>query len=505
MKNFSSPGVLFRICLIAPAVVAVFSFLTVALSRVAFPFALEWLEAGTYTHVARVLEGKPIYAAPSYEFIAMIYPPLYYYVAAPLAGLTGNIMLSIHLVSMGSALAAFLLLYGICRVRRLPRSLSFLAVGFAAASYKATGFWFDIGRVDMLFMALLLAAVLLVTLRPRREGVTGVAAGVALALAFATKQQAVVALPFLVFVLLLERRWKKALAFAGSAALLMALFVWGLAAASENWFLFYVFTLPGSAPASAAWFADTWRILLWPAFWPLVALILLGVTLALLGNHRRDNLPRLVSLALLVLPLLIMSYLSLAKQWGYVNGFLPAAFGLALAGAEAVFYAMQIPLTPRWVRAVVLGLALALVWLQFGVSRYDPRTQIPSAANVTAGYQALDTINHAPAPIFAPTDSYLLDMIGQPMHFQASALSDITLAARYNPKVEEVLNRYQAGISGPYLRGNAAAAVLAEPNWYREVFNEENGYTCESLTDDGEMLVTMTGAKHALGELCVLH
>ena len=233
----------------------------------------------------------------------MIYPPLYYYVAAPLAGLTGNIMLSIHLVSMGSALAAFLLLYGICRVRRLPRSLSFLAVGFAAASYKATGFWFDIGRVDMLFMALLLAAVLLVTLRPRREGVTGVAAGVALALAFATKQQAVVALPFLVFVLLLERRWKKALAFAGSAALLMALFVWGLAAASENWFLFYVFTLPGSAPASAAWFADTWRILLWPAFWPLVALILLGVTLALLGNHRRDNLPRLVSLALLVLPL----------------------------------------------------------------------------------------------------------------------------------------------------------------------------------------------------------
>ena len=216
------------------------------------------------------------------------------------------------------------------------------------------------------------------------------------------------------------------------------------------------------------------------------------------------NAPRLTTLALLVAPLLIMSSLSLAKQWGYVNGFLPAAFGLALAGAEAVFYAMETPFRLRWARVGVLGVTLLLVWLQFGVSRYDPRTQIPSAASAAAGYAALEKISQAPAPVFAPTDGYLLDMVGQPMHFQASALSDITLAARNNPAVAEILARYQADISGPYLRGNAAAAVLAEPNWYAQVFSAENGYICESLAG-GETVATLTGAAHALGPLCVQH
>jgi hypothetical protein len=37
---------------------------------------------------------------------------------------------------------------------------------------------------------------------------------------------------------------------------------------------------------------------------------------------------------LLVVPLVGMSYLSLVKRWGYVNGLCPYAAGLALAGAE---------------------------------------------------------------------------------------------------------------------------------------------------------------------------
>ena len=100
MNNSSRLGFLYRLGLIVPSVVALIAFLFVALSRVTYPFALEWLEAGTYTHVVRVLEGKPLYAAPNYEFIAMIYTPLYFYGAALLAWLTQNVMLSIRWVSI---------------------------------------------------------------------------------------------------------------------------------------------------------------------------------------------------------------------------------------------------------------------------------------------------------------------------------------------------------------------------------------------------------------------
>ena len=256
--------------------------------------------------------------------------------------------------------------------------------------------------------------------------------------------------------------------------------------------------------ASAAWLADIWRILLSPACWPLVALVFFGVLVALTGSRRRQNAPRLISLALLVLPLLAMSSLSLAKQWGYLNGFLPAAAGLALAGAEAVFYVVDSAPRTAWVRASLLSVTLVFVWLQFGVSRYDPRDQIPSDANVAAGYQVLEKMRRAPTPIFAPTAPYLLHMIGQPMHFQSTTLSDITLAAKTNPKVKDILARYQADILEPYRRGRVAAAVLPEANWYDQVFSEENGYTCESLVDDGQTLATMTGAKHALNRLCIL-
>ncbi|WP_322487719.1 hypothetical protein [Chloroflexus sp.] len=59
--------------------IAVTLFLWVALSRLSYPFAIEWLEGNSFLHVLRVLQGQPLYVAPSYDFIPMIYTPLYYY------------------------------------------------------------------------------------------------------------------------------------------------------------------------------------------------------------------------------------------------------------------------------------------------------------------------------------------------------------------------------------------------------------------------------------------
>jgi 4-amino-4-deoxy-L-arabinose transferase-like glycosyltransferase len=501
MTGSSRAAFLYRLGLVVPSLAAVAAFLVVALARAAYPFAIEWLEAATFTHVARVLEGKPIYAAPSYDFTALIYTPLFYYLAAPVAWLTQNVMLSMRLVSIAAALAAFAALYSLCRARHLPRFLSLLAVGFLAASYKITGYWFDLGRVDTLFLALILLALLLIAARTEHALLLGMAAGIAWILAVAAKQQAVVAFPFLVLYPLAERNWRKATAFALSATLGLLLFAGTFNSASGGWFWFYVFTVPGAEPVSAAWLADTWRLFLAPACWPVVVLTALGVVVALAGRRRRQHTPRLLSLALLVLPLFAMSVLSLAKQWGYVNGFLPAAAGLALAGAEATFYIVDNSPRQRWVRAGLLGTTLLLAWLQFGVSRYDPRDQIPTSTMTAAGLEALDQIRQAPTPIFAPTMPYLLPMTGQPMHLHSQSLSDITLAAKASPEIEEILTQYQGRVTVPYRNGRAATAVLPEVTWYDDLFSAQNGYTCEAF--DGPALATLTGAPHALGKLCI--
>ena len=49
MNESSRPAMLYRLCLVAPAVLAILGVLLVALSRLTYPFALEWLEFGDAT------------------------------------------------------------------------------------------------------------------------------------------------------------------------------------------------------------------------------------------------------------------------------------------------------------------------------------------------------------------------------------------------------------------------------------------------------------------------
>ncbi len=104
-----------HIVLTGCTVVAVALFLLVALSRLSYPFAIEWIEGNTFLHVMRVLQGQPLYVAPNYDFIALIYTPLYYYISAPIAAATGNIMMAMRLVSLLATLVAFAALYAIAR------------------------------------------------------------------------------------------------------------------------------------------------------------------------------------------------------------------------------------------------------------------------------------------------------------------------------------------------------------------------------------------------------
>jgi hypothetical protein len=76
----------------------------------AYPFTLEWVESNSSIHVVRVMQGQPLYVAPTYNFIPMIYTPLYFYVVASLALLNGKVMLAMRLVSLLASLASFALI-----------------------------------------------------------------------------------------------------------------------------------------------------------------------------------------------------------------------------------------------------------------------------------------------------------------------------------------------------------------------------------------------------------
>src|SRR5881397_1430030 len=93
VDRFGSPirvvtGVL-RSMPLAVAVLFILVYVVVAALRMGYPYELEWMEGGAVDHVRRLLDGKPIYVAPSLDFIPYIYPPFYFLLSAGASWILG--------------------------------------------------------------------------------------------------------------------------------------------------------------------------------------------------------------------------------------------------------------------------------------------------------------------------------------------------------------------------------------------------------------------------------
>ena len=94
--------------LLGLAVIGVY--LSIALSRLTYPFTIEWLESNSLVEVHRILSGQQLYPAPGVGYVPDGYPPLYFAVSAAVAAVLGPSYLPLRLVSLVSSLACFALL-----------------------------------------------------------------------------------------------------------------------------------------------------------------------------------------------------------------------------------------------------------------------------------------------------------------------------------------------------------------------------------------------------------
>jgi hypothetical protein len=147
-----------RVVVQAAAVLYMLVYVVVACARLSYPFELEWLEGGSLQQVDRILSGRPIYARPDLSFVAFFYTPAYYYVAAAAATLIGPGFLPLRLVSLLASLGSLAVIFSFVRrdTGRVPPAL--MAAGLFAATFAASGGWFDLARVDSLYVCLLLLA-----------------------------------------------------------------------------------------------------------------------------------------------------------------------------------------------------------------------------------------------------------------------------------------------------------------------------------------------------------
>jgi hypothetical protein len=440
-----------------------------ALVRMNYAYELEWLEGACVDHVRRVLAGQPLYVEPSVDFTPFCYTPLYWYVSAAAAKVVGVDFLALRLVSVVASFGVLLLIFQFVRRVTAENLWGLIAAGLYAATYHASGTWFDIARVDSLFLFLLLAGVYLVYFGENTW--TLLLAGVVMGLAFLTKQTTmIVALPLIGYVFLARRRGP-AVAFTVTYAGLVIVSTAAFNIATKQWYTYYVFRAPAHHDTLTKMWADYWTLDLAKPLAIAMALSLVAVLSRVAGDVRRQ----FTFFAALAIGMLGASWLGRVHGAGYLNVLQPAyaflAIGFALGGhilqsswrsrgnaaalpapVEPVTASAASPATaepsastepftasgtspasparfapvrPTGTEAALLLSLYCVGLLQFALLAYSPGARIPMQKDLLAGDSLLEKIQAIDGDIWIPYHGHYTTLVGRPPFANAMAINDV--------------------------------------------------------------------------------
>ena len=217
---------------------SILAYLWVAVRRLCAPFELEWMEGGMLAHAARLIEGLPIYATPSVDFVPFFYTPGYPQLLAWLSEWTGGLSFTLgRSVSLSASLGLMALIFHAVK-RESSWMFGLLGAGLYAALFRTNGAFYDLVRPDSL-AALLTGGVIYVAYFYRGARAM-ILAGVLMSLAFWTKQTASVYYPAIGLYLVWRARWE-GLLFLGVTFSLTLGAIMTLNAQTEGAFWEYVF------------------------------------------------------------------------------------------------------------------------------------------------------------------------------------------------------------------------------------------------------------------------
>jgi hypothetical protein len=413
---------------LAPIVLYVWT----ALHRLGYPYEVNWLEGGGVEIVRRVIDGQSLYTAPTLGYVSYTYTPLFAFVSAAVAEITGIGFLPLRVVSFVSALVAIGAVWRLTFVVTSDRVAGAVACGLFAATYGLTGWWFDVGREDSLFLALTLVAILL---GQRARGArAGAAVGAVAFLAFFTKQTGLVAvLPAVVWLAVVRPR-------AGVSALAaIAVLVAGstllLDGLTHGWYRYFVVGELGGQPWDPRVWIGFWthslyrhlRPLAWLAFAATVAVA--AREFRRIRSDRGRALPAILRLSagrelgagyVIVgcAGLLLAAWFSRLHTGGYLNVLMPAYAACGLVGGLAFAELRRLGPLP----AVV---AVALVLVQLGQLLTIPNHAIPHKSARAAGAALITRLRALPGPVLVLAHPWYGTMANAGTFAQSDAIFEV--------------------------------------------------------------------------------
>ncbi len=396
------------------------AYVYVAARRMAYPYELEWIESGFVAQVGRILAGQTVYGPPSITFTPFLYTPLFFYLSAAAAKIVGAGFLPLRLVSVLSSLVAILGILALVFRRSRNLAAACLAAGLLAASYRITGAWLDVGRVDSLAIALLVLFCL--ALPPAPSRFRWFTAGLLAGLMVLTKQSMVIAVAPFFAVHLMQYR-ARALWMASGFLLPLGLTALYLNIASEGWFSFYTIELLWQ---QTEWLPQDVIVGFWKTDILRHYFVSMGIAAAglflIFPERRREFWEWLALLA----GALLCSFLARIKSGGYDNVLLPAvtmiAILLGIGWARISSSLLKNPTVLRDAAGIVLT---AAALYQFYHLRYNPADQLPTARHYQTGEAFIHYLAEFPGTVYVPYHTQYAILAGKPAYAHQAALWDV--------------------------------------------------------------------------------
>ena len=364
--------------------------------------------------------------------------------SAAAARVLGVSYLPLRLVSLVSSLACFALLARLVQRETGSVAAGTGAAGVFAATYFATDTWFDVGRVDSLFLALSIGG--LYAARWMRGTRGAIAAGVLLAAAALTKQTGLAEGVAVIAALMAGPRRGLACVAALAEVTVLGLSTLVLALTSGGWYVYYVFEQMGEHSLNDSGFGWFWTALL--------STMGIAACAALIGARR-------VPLVLLAgcAALAVEGYAALVHSGGGINDVLPAYLAVALLAGLALGSGSG------WWVPVASGV-LVLAQSAFLLTGFHPSQEIPTSADRAVGERLIAGMRTLGGTIAVPADPGLSVLAGLAPTAHQDAAYDVLRATEPGRDRELQAQRRGRGRRPPVQRDHhrwpgAAARVPA--------------------------------------------
>jgi hypothetical protein len=477
---------IFEAALLPISIVYIILFFYIAISRVNFPFELNWVEGGVLNVVERVMAGQSIYTEPSLEYVPFSNTPLYYLLTSLIANIIGSGFTALRSVSIASTFFCLLLIYLFVKHDTKSGFLGIVSAGLFAAFYNVSGGWMDIGRIDAFNLFILLSALFII--RFYRNNKSYLAAGILLFLAFFTNQFSVILIIFILGYGIIYNR-RSILPVVLSATVLIFASTLIMDKFYDNWYSYFVISLPLNFEISISNI-----ILFWTEGLFRTCMVPIGfIVYNLYSNFKSGTRQSGWGFNLFAgAGMILMAWFLRVFSGSMENALLPAYAVIAiLFGTSLNEILKKFKNKPDLNGSKLRDIVYILAILQFTSLVYDPGRLIPSGADRIAGDKFMESISQENGDIFIPSHGYLAARAGKKRFAHEKAIYDV-----YKNDDGEAALKLKKQIEEAFANKEFAAIIYDDPYSLIRGFDSDSNYVFEKyMITDGDDFYPATGRR----------